>query len=149
MNMNDIKKLREETGAGVVEVKQALEAANGDYAKALEELMKKVAKKAEKRLERDASDGLVHSYIHGGGKVGSLVHIACETDFVAKTDEFKALCHNVALQVCTEDYSSIEELLSSEFIKDTSKTIKTLLDEVMAKTGEKVELKNFAKFTVA
>ena len=110
--------------------------------------MKKVSKKAEKRADRATNDGLVHAYIHAGGKIGSLVHIGCETDFVAKTDEFQKLCHNVALQVCTADYANNEELLDSEFIKDPSKKIKNLIEEVIAKTGEKVELKGFSKFSV-
>ena len=148
MNMQDIKKLREESGAGVVEVKQALEEAKGDYAKALEELMKKASKKAEKRADRTTSDGLVHSYIHAGGKIGSLIHIGCETDFVAKTDEFKTLCHNVSLQVCTDEFENLEALLASEFIKDPSKTIENLIQDVIARTGEKVELKNFSRFSV-
>lgn len=146
--MNDIKKLREETGAGVVEVKYALEEANGDYQKAFDSLMKKVAKKVEKRADRSTNDGLVHAYIHAGGKIGSLVHVGCETDFVAKTDQFQKLVHDVAMQVCTGDFSTNEELLASEFIKDPSKTIQNLIDEVIAKTGEKVELKGFSKFSV-
>jgi len=146
--MQDIKKLREETGAGVVEVKIALEEANGDYQKAFDALMKKVAKKAEKRADRSTNDGLVHAYIHAGGKIGSLVHIGCETDFVAKTDEFQKLCHNVAMQVCTGDFATNQELLDSEFIKDPSKKILNLIEEVIAKTGEKVELKGFSKFSV-
>ena len=148
MNMQDIKKLREETGAGVVDVKKALEENNGNYKKALDFLMAKMSKKAEKRADRDAGDGLIHSYIHTGAKIGSLVHIGCETDFVAKTDQFKELCHNIALQVCTGDFSDVAELLESEYIKDTSKTIEHLVKEVTAKTGEKVEIKNFCKFSV-
>jgi len=148
MNMADIKKLREETGAGVVEVKYALEEANGDYKTAFDALMKKVAHKVEKRAGRETNDGLIHAYIHGGGKIGSLVHVGCETDFVAKTDQFQKLCHDVAMQVCTGDYANVEELLSSEFIKDPSKTIQNLVEEVIAKTGEKVELKEFSKFSV-
>ena len=146
--MQDIKKLREETGAGVIDVKKALEENNGDYNKALESLNKKMAAKAEKRADRDAKDGMIYSYIHNGSKIGSLVHLGCETDFVAKTDEFKSLCHNIALQVCTGDYENLEDLLKSEFIKDSSKNIYTLIKEVTAKTGEKIELKEFCKFSV-
>ena len=145
--MQDIKKLREETGAGVVEVKKALEEF-GDYKKAYEELAKRVSKKAKKRADRVTGDGLVHAYVHVGGKVGSLVHVGCETDFVAKTDEFETLCHNIALQACTSDYKDNEELLKSEFIKDPSKKVLDLIEEVIARTGEKVELKDFARFSV-
>ena len=147
-NINDIKKLREETGAGVLEVKQALESAEGNYDKAREELMKKVASKAAKKADRVTKDGLVESYIHAGGKVGSLVALACETDFVAKTDDFKKLAHEIAMQVCTEEFENVEDLLNSEYIRDPGKKIKDLIDEVVAKVGEKVEIREFAKFNV-
>ena len=102
INVELIKKLREETGAGVLDVKQALETHGGDEAKAREDLVKKgLVKAAKKSAEREVKDGLVHSYIHAGGKVGSLVSVACETDFVAKTEQFQKLVHEVALQVCT------------------------------------------------
>src|SRR3989344_90189 len=114
-NILDIKKLREETGAGILEVKQALEKYNNDYTKAYSELMSKAAAKAERKSERTTKDGLVEAYIHSGGKIGSLVVVACETDFVAKTDAFKKLCHEIALQVATEDYENSETLLASEY----------------------------------
>ncbi len=148
MNIADIKKLRDETGAGIVEVKQALEAAGDDYTKARTELMKKVAKKAEKKSDRVIKDGLVHSYIHAGGRVGSLIVVGCETDFVAKTEDFKTLCHNISLQVCTDEYENVEALLASEFVKDPSKKIIDLINEVVAKVGEKIEVTQFVKFSV-
>ena len=144
-NVNDLKLLREETGAGVIEVKQALENANGDVAKAREELMKKVASKAAKKADRAIKDGLVYSYIHGG-KIGAMVMVGCETDFVAKTDDFKKLCHEIAMQVCTEDYSTIDEVVNAEYIRDSSKKILDLINGVTAKVGEKVELMKFVKF---
>lgn len=147
-NIELIKKLREETGAGVLEVKQALENNGDDYNKALEELMAKVAKKAAKKADRVTKDGLVHSYIHAGGKVGSLVCVACETDFVAKTDAFQDLCHAVAIQVCTGDYENVEELLADEYIKDAAKSMQDLINEAIAKVGEKIEIRQFAKFDV-
>lgn len=99
INVTDIKKLREETGAGVMEVKHALEENGGDYTKAHALLMSKVSAKAAKKSDRVTKDGLVEAYIHLGGKVGSLLWLACETDFVAKTDEFKKLAHEIAMQV--------------------------------------------------
>ncbi len=148
MNIEDLKKLREETGAGVMEVKHALEEFQGDYNKAKEDLMKKGLAKAAKKADRVTKDGLVYSYIHATGKVGSVVAIACETDFVAKTEEFKKLCHEVALQVCTEDYTSVESLLESEFIKDANKKISDLVNETIAKLGEKIEIKKFSRISV-
>lgn len=147
-NINDIKILREETGAGVLEVKQALESAGGDVKKAKEELMKKVASKAAKKADRTAADGLVYSYIHATGKVGSMVVIGCETDFVAKTDDFKNLCREVAMQVCTSDFETVEDLNNSEYIRDGSKKIQDIVNEVTSKTGEKIEIKKFVKFSV-
>lgn len=147
-NINDIKTLREETGAGILEVKQVLEDTGGDMKKAKEELMKKVASKAAKKADRTAGDGLIYAYIHATGKVGSLVEINCETDFVAKTEDFQKLCREVAMQVCTADFANVEELNGSEYIRDAGKTIKDIVNEVTAKTGEKIEIKRFVKFIV-
>ncbi len=143
-----IKKLREETGAGILEIKGALEEAGEDYNRAKEALMKKAASKAAKKADRTANDGLVFSYIHNGGQVGSMVLVSCETDFVAKTDDFKKLCMEVAMQVCTEDFESIENLLASEYIRDPSKKIIDLVNEATAKLGEKIEIIKFVKYSV-
>ncbi len=148
LNVEDIKKLREETGAGVMEVKQALEEANGSYNGAKAELMKKVSAKAAKKADRNAKDGLIVSYIHHGGKIGSMILLACETDFVAKTDYFQVVGRDIAMQVCTEDYENIEELLASDYIKDPSKKISDLIEELTAKMGEKIEIKRFVKFSL-
>lgn len=148
LNIKDIKALREETGAGVVEVKQALENSAGNYEKAKEELMKKVGSKAAKKSDRITKDGLVYSYIHAGGKVGTLIYLACETDFVAKTDDFQKVCKEVAMQAATGDHKNLEELLNDEYIRDTSKKISDLLNELTAKVGEKIELKKFVKYKV-
>jgi elongation factor Ts len=146
--INDIKKLREETGAGVLEVKQSLEAHDGDVVAARSELMSKVSAKAAKKSDRTTKDGLVSSYIHYSGGIGSLVLLACETDFVAKTDEFKKLSNEIAMQVCTEDYENIDQLLESEYIKDPAKKIKELIEDLTAKVGEKIELKKFVKYSI-
>jgi len=146
--MEDIKKLRDDTGAGILEIKSMLEEVGGDYEKAKEGLLKKSAAKAAKKSDRVANDGLVYSYIHNSGKVGSLVLLGCETDFVAKTDDFQNLCKEVAMQVCTEDYKNVEELLQSEYIRDPSKKILDLVNETTAKVGEKIEIVKFTKFAV-
>ena len=104
--------------------------------------------KADKKADRITKDGLIYSYIHGNGKVGSMVYIACETDFVAKTDDFKNLCHAVALQVCSGDYENVEELVKDDFIRDPSKTITSLVKETIAKVGENIEVKSFSKLSV-
>lgn len=147
-DVKKIKKLREETGVGVMEVKEVLEKFDGDMAKAKEDLMKKAVGKAKKKADRTAGDGLVHSYIHSGGKIGSLVWVACETDFVAKTDDFKKLCHEIAMQVCTKDYKTVKGALKAEYMRDSEKTVQDVINEAIAKLGEKIELKDFEKFSV-
>ena len=147
LDVENIKKLRGETGAGVMEVKEALENAGGNYDKAKSILMGKVSAKAANKADRPAKEGLVHAYIHSNGKVGSLVLVGCETDFVARTDDFKKLCHEVAMQVCTEDYASVEDLMKSEYIRGSSKKISDLVEELTAKVGEKIEIKKFVRFS--
>ncbi len=148
IQLDKIKKLRDKTGAGILEIKEILEEVGGDYDKAMDELMKKVVLKAEKKADRNAGDGMVFSYIHNGGKVGSLVLVNCETDFVAKTDDFKNLCREIAMQVCTEEYVDVESLLDSEYIRDPSKKILDLVNEATAKVGEKIQINKFVKFSV-
>ena len=94
-----IKKLRETTGAGILEAKKTLEEFNGDFDKAVAVLKAKGVARAEKKAEREARQGMVESYIHAGGKIGVLVEVNCETDFVARTDDFKSLTHEIALQI--------------------------------------------------
>lgn len=147
-DINIIKQLRDETGAGIMDVKNALAAANGDIKLAKEELHKKGLARAEKRADREANEGLVYSYIHNGSKIGSLVMLTCETDFVAKTEDFSKVAKEIALQVSSEDYADLEALLNSPYIRDESKKVSDLIAELSAKTGEKVELKNFVRFAI-
>jgi len=148
INMEKIKKLRDETGAGLLEIRNILEEVEGDFEKAKEKLMKNVASKAAKKSDRIVEDGLVYSYVHNSGKVGSLVLVGCETDFVAKTDDFQKLCKEIAMQVCTENYESVEDLLNAEYVRDPSKKVVDLVNEVTAKVGEKIEIRKFVKFAV-
>ena len=146
--MEKIKKLRDETGAGLLEIRNMLEEVGGDFEKAKEKLMKNVASKAAKKSDRIVEDGLVYSYVHNSGKVGSLVLVGCETDFVAKTDDFQKLCKEIAMQICTENYESVEDLLNAEYVRDPSKKVVDLVNEVTAKVGEKIEIRKFVKFAV-
>ncbi|MFC1756049.1 translation elongation factor Ts [Patescibacteria group bacterium] len=148
-DIQKIKELRDDTGAGVMEAKEMLEKHDGDIKKAKEELMKKASAKAAKKADRVAEDGLVYSYIHNKGKVGSMLLMACETDFVAKTDDFKKLCKEIAMQICTDEYKDVDELLKSPYMRDESKTIQDLINETLAKVGEKIELKKFIKYTIS
>ena len=115
-----VKELRDKTGAGMMDCKRALMETNGDLVKAVEALRKAGVTKAEKKGKRSAQDGLVYSYIHHGGRLGVLVEVNCETDFVAKTDGFKELVHNLAIQIAATNPVSVsreqvpEELVKSE-----------------------------------
>lgn len=141
-----LKKLREETGISVSECRQALEEANGDYAKALKLLNERAADKAAKKADRETGEGLIESYIHGNGKVGVLVQILCETDFVARTDEFKHLAHEVAMQIAAMQPKDVDELLTQEYIKDPSKKIEQMVKEAIQKTGENIKIKQFVRY---
>ncbi|MDX1535651.1 MAG: translation elongation factor Ts [Candidatus Spechtbacterales bacterium] len=121
--IEQIKKLREETGAGMLDVKKALEEAGDDYDKALEVLRKKGAAKAAKKSDRNAGDGLVFSYIHAGGKLGVLLKLYCETDFVARTEEFQKLGEDIAMHIAamSPEYLSPEDI--PEEVKEAEKKI--------------------------
>ena len=156
-----IKQLRETTRAGVIDCKNALIESNGDVEKACEILTKRGIAIAKKKADRTAEQGLIESYIHLGGKVGTMVEVNCETDFVAKTDEFKDLAHDLALQIAAMApiYISSDEippesdvdpqttcLLLQSFIKDPDKTIQDLVNETIAKVGENIKIRRFTRF---
>jgi len=115
ISLDDVKKLKELTGVGLTDAKKALTEANGDFDKALEEMRKKGLTKAEKRGEREAREGLVDSYVHSG-RIGVLVEVNCETDFVARTDDFKELVHDVALHISASSplYISADDIAAEE-----------------------------------
>jgi elongation factor Ts len=143
-----IKKLRDETGAGVMRVKNVLEEVAGDEKKALDLLKKEGFEKVAKRADRETSQGIVASYIHHNNKVGVLVEVLTETDFVAKNDLTVELGKNIALQISAMNPKDVKELESQEFIKDSSKTIGDLVKEVIAKTGENIRIGKFARIEV-
>lgn len=142
-----LKKLREETSISVSECRQALEDAGGNYDKALELLKSKAAEKAAKKADRETGEGIVETYIHGR-KIGVMVMLLCETDFVAKTDEFKNLAHEIALQIASMGPETVEELLKQDFIKDPSKTIDQMVKEAIHKTGENIVVKQFVRYQI-
>jgi elongation factor Ts len=112
ISAEQIKKLRELTGAGVLDAKRTLEEHHGDFDKALAILKEKGLKAAEKKAERVAKQGVIETYVHGGGRIGVMVEVNCETDFVAATNDFKQLAHDVALQIAATkpEFVSIEEI---------------------------------------
>ena len=189
VSIDDIRKLKELTGVGLTDAKTALVEAGGDFDKALEAMRKKGLTKAEKKADREAREGVIESYVHGG-RIGVLVEVNCETDFVARTDGFKDFAHQIALQVASMSpvYVSEEDipaeelervrtealesdtlkgkpadivekivsgqvkkhfadkvLLNQQYIMDDSKTVADFLKETVAKTGENVVIRRFAR----
>lgn len=186
-----VKKLRDMTGAGMMDCKRALEESNGDMNAAIDYLRKKGAATAAKRADREANQGVIESYIHAGGRIGTLVELNCETDFVAKTPGFKGLAHDIAMQIAAmnptyitreqvtpetiakeldiyatqaknegkpaniaekiaqgrlEKFYQESVLMEQSFIKDSGKTIKDIIQDEVAKVGEKIEVRRFFRF---
>ena len=156
----DVKRLREETGAGVMDAKRALDEAEGNFDRAKDILRERGVAAAAKRAERVTRQGLIEAYIHQG-RIGVLVEVQCETDFVARTDTFRELARNIAMQVAAmnplaltpdevpaEHAGTAEEnaLLTQAFIRDPSKTIQELVHDAIAQTGENVRVARFARF---
>lgn len=186
-----VKELRTKTGAGMMDCKEALKASNGDFEKSIEYLRKKGLSAATKRSSKAAKEGTICSYIHMQGRIGVLVEVNCETDFVAKTEDFKALAKDVAMQIAATNPVYVnpdevpEEILEKErgiyrdqlktegkpekmwdkiipgklkkyfeevclteqkFIKDQNITVGTLVNNLIAKTGENIKIRRFARF---
>jgi len=156
-----IKELRGKTGAGVIDCKKALDEAAGDMEKACEILIQRGIAIAQKKSQRAAEQGIIETYVHSGGKIGVMVEVNCETDFVAHTDEFKDLAHNIALQIAamSPKFVSPEEvtseadcdiqtdcLLLQPFIKDPTKTIQDIITETIAQIGENIKVRRFTRF---
>ncbi len=143
-----LKKLRNETLAGIADCRKALEEAKGDYAKAKEWIRAKGLEKAAKKSDRETLQGLVESYIHQNGRVGALVEVLCETDFVARTDVFKNLVHEICMQTAAMNPKDVSALLQQEYIRDSSKTIDSLVKEAIAKLGENIVVKKLQRFEI-
>ena len=156
-----VKELREKTNAGIMDCKAALQETKGDMEKAVDHLRQKGLAVARKRAGRTASEGLVHSYIHAGGKIGVMLEVNCETDFVARTDEFQELAHHLAMQVAAMQPQVISQeevpetseaepqtacLLLQPFIKEPNKTVQDIINETIAKVGENIKVSRFARF---
>ncbi len=188
-----VKELRERTGAGMMECKNALNEANGDMERAIDILRSRGAAKAAKRSERDVKEGAIGSYVHMGGKIGVLVEVGCETDFVSRNETFQALVRDLAMHVAAAAPLSLSAegipadvverekgvyleqvknegkpekmwdkivegklnkfykestLLEQSFVKDPDKTVKDLITEVAAKTGENIVVRRFVRFAL-
>ena len=163
LSVATIKELRERTGAGIMDCKRALEETSGDMDKAEELLTQQGIASAVKKATRSTEEGIVESYIHSGGRIGVLIEVNCETDFVARTDDFKELAHDVAMQVAAmspsyvssddvpdgEDADSAETVLMFQpFIKDPSKSVQDLVNEGIGKLGENIRVRRFTRFSL-
>jgi elongation factor Ts len=161
ISADKVKELREQSGAGVMQCRQALMECQGDIEKALEFLKEQGLLKAKEKEERATSQGLIEAYIHTGGRIGAMVEVNCETDFVARTDEFKELAHQLAMQVAAmqpqfiseEEYSPETELepqtaclLLQPYIKDPERSVQDIITETIAKVGENIKVSRFARF---
>lgn len=156
-----VKALRDETSAGVMECKRALEEAGGDVAAARDLLREWGLARAASKIGREVRHGLVESYIHAGGRIGVLLELNCETDFVARTEEFRQLAHDLAMQVAAtnprfvrrDELSAEQEseatelcLLAQPYIRDTGRPVEEVVHEAMARFGENVEVRRFVRF---
>ena len=156
-----IKELRDQSGAGIMDCRDTLVGVDGDIEKAVQVLKEKGFAKAQKKAERTTTQGLVEAYVHTGGRIGAMVEVSCETDFVARTDEFRELAHSMAMQVAALSplYIAEEEvpegsdvtpqeacLLLQPFIKDPTRTVQDIIVEAIAKVGENIRIKRFARY---
>ncbi len=148
VNLDQIKQLRGQTGISVLECKKALEEARGDIEKAKELLRKRGKEIAEKKQEREVGEGLIAAYIHSNEKLGALVDVRCETDFVARSDDFKKLCHELALQIASMDPQTTEELMGQPYVKDPSRAIQAIIQDGILKLGENIVVKRFSRFEI-
>lgn len=147
VKLDDIKLLREQTGAGIADCRQALAQSNGDMEKAKDWLKQKGFDKALSKGGREVKAGIVDVYSHGG-KVGVLVELLCETDFVARTDDFKNLAHELALQIASMNPQSVEDLLSQEYIRDAAMIVDQLVKSNIGKLGENIQIGRFERIVL-
>ncbi|MFH0937041.1 MAG: translation elongation factor Ts [Candidatus Daviesbacteria bacterium] len=145
--MADIKILREETGAGVADCKEALSVTKGNLEEARAWLKQKGLDKAAKKSEREVKTGWVESYCHGG-RVGVVVEVLCETDFVAKTEDFRNLAHELALQIASMNPENVEELLNQEYIREPGQTVGDFIKSVIGKLGENIQVGKFCRIAL-
>ena len=163
VSTDTIRTLRDRTGAGIMDCKRALEAAGGNLQEAEAAIRERGIAKATARASRSTSEGVVEAYVHAGGRIGAMLELNCETDFVARTPEFQELAHLLAMQVAAmapvyvdqeempaDDARSAQEvcLLQQPFIKDPSQTVKELIVELVAKVGENIRVRQLVRFSL-
>ena len=142
---NLIQQLREITGAGVMDCKRALEEANNDLEKAKAIIFEKGVAKAEKKSERATGSGILEAYVHNG-RVGVILELKCETDFVARNEDFKELAHQIAMQIAAMNPQNVDELLKQNFIMDESAIVEDIVKRAIAKLGENMKVEKFCRY---
>ena len=145
MAMEDVAKLRELTGAGVVECKKALDEAEGDFDRAKDIIFERGIARAEKKSERATGAGLLETYIHNG-RVSVMLELRCEADFVARNEKFQVLAHDIAIHIAAMDPATVEELYAQQYVKDPSMTVEELVKNLIGTIGENMKVEKFIRF---
>ena len=158
-----VRTLRDQTGAGIMDCKDALEKSDGDMDKAVQTLREKGVASAGKRVGKDTNEGIIETYLHTGGRVGAMVELGCETDFVARTEEFQKLAHEICMQIAAMgpvyvDADEIEEgddrppaqiaLMLQPYIKNSSSSVGEMVRELAGKVGENIRVVRFTRLAV-
>lgn len=146
VNLDQIKKLRAKTKAGVMDCRKALQQAQGKLDLAEKILKERGIQQASKRGGRETSEGIIETYTHNDGKIVSVIELNCETDFVARNEEFKKLAHELAMQVAAMNPKNVQELLKQPYIRDEKMTIEELVKETVARLGENIVVRRIARF---
>lgn len=147
MDIEQIKRLRELTGVGITDAKKALEEAKGDFDKALDAMRKKGLTKAEKRGEREARAGVIGTYNHDN-RIGVLVEVNCETDFVARNEIFSTLVKDITMHIAASEPKDVDELLAQPFVKNPDQTVGDYVKENIAKLGENIVVRRFTRMAL-
>ena len=145
--LGDIQRLRESTGAGVMECKRALEDAKGDFDKATNLIRERGLQKVEKRSGRETGAGLIESYVHNE-RIGVLLDLRAETDFVVRSEPFRRLSHELVMQIAALAPQNIEELLKQPYIKDESRSVEDIIKDVIARVGENIRVNQFHRIEI-
>lgn len=148
INLEQLKKLREATSASIADCRRALEKSDGNFEHAMDWLKKHGVEKAQKKEGRETSEGIVDAYIHAGGKVGVLLELQCETDFVARTADFKNLAHELSMQIAAMNPKDVDGLLKQEYIRDPKMTVGDVVKQVIARLGENIKIRRFQRFEI-
>ena len=143
--VNDVQKLREATGAGIMECKRALQDAKGNFNDAVKLIAERGLLKAEKKADRETGAGILEAYVHNG-RVGVLLELRCETDFVAHADPLKQLAHELVMQVAAMKPNTVNELLEQSYIKDEKVVVRDLIKGTIAKVGENIRVERFSRY---